>query len=261
MYPDLVSIGNFTLHTYGLCIALGALLGILFVARGARREGLNQQQLLDLVFYLLIAAIIGSRVFYIILNPGYYLKHPLESLMIWRGGLVFYGGFLFAFPTCYLYLKKHGLPFLKTCDILAPGLALGESLGRIGCFFAGCCYGRPTDLPWGVTFTHPNSLAQLGVSLHPTQLYASAAGVLMFILLVSFRRFKRADGQIVFLYVLLYALGRLIIETFRGDERGLLVAGYLTLTQTIAIVLIPFALGMIIYLGRSKHSSQSSAHR
>ena len=95
MYPDLVSIGNFTLHTYGLCIALGALLGILFVARGARREGLNQQQLLDLVFYLLIAAIVGSRVFYIILNPGYYLKHPLESLMIWRGGLVFYGGVSF----------------------------------------------------------------------------------------------------------------------------------------------------------------------
>jgi phosphatidylglycerol:prolipoprotein diacylglycerol transferase len=255
MYPDLVSIGTFTLHTYGLCIALGALLGILFVARGARQEGLNQQQLLDLVFYLLIAAIIGSRVFYIILNPGYYLKHPLESLMIWRGGLVFYGGFLFAFPTGYLYLKKHGLPFLKTCDILAPGLALGESLGRIGCFFAGCCYGRPTDLSWGVTFTHPNSLAKLGVSLHPTQLYSSAAAVLMFIILVSFRRFKRADGQIVFLYVLLYALGRLFIENVRGDERGLLIASYLTLTQTIAIVLIPVALGMIIYLGRKNTSS------
>jgi phosphatidylglycerol:prolipoprotein diacylglycerol transferase len=261
MYPDLVSIGTFTLHTYGLCIALGALLGILFVARGARREALNQQQLLDLVFYLLIAAIIGSRVFYILLNPGYYLQHPLESIMIWRGGLVFYGGFLFAFPTCYFYLKKHGLPFLKTCDILAPGLALGESLGRIGCFFAGCCYGRPTELPWGVTFTHPNSLAQLGVSLHPTQLYSSAAAVLMFIILVSFRRFKRADGQVVFLYVLLYALGRLVIENFRGDERGLLVAGYLTLTQTIAIVLIPVALGMIMYLGRGNSSSQSSAHR
>ena len=261
MYPDLFSIGNFTLHTYGLCIALGALLGILFVSRGAQREGMNQQQLLDLVFYLLIAAIIGSRVFYIILNPGYYLKHPLESLMIWRGGLVFYGGFLFAFPTCYLYLKKHRIPFLKTGDILSPGLALGESLGRIGCFFAGCCYGSPTGLPWGVTFTHPNSLARLGVALHPTQLYASAAAVLMFIILVSSRRFKRADGQIVFLYVLLYALGRLIIEHFRGDERGLLVAGYLTLNQTIAIVLIPVALGMIIYLGSRASTSQSTARR
>jgi phosphatidylglycerol:prolipoprotein diacylglycerol transferase len=250
MYPDLLSFGNLTLHTYGVCIALGALLGILFVSRGARREGMNQQQLLDLVFYLLIAAIIGSRVFYILLNPGYYLKHPLESLMIWRGGLVFYGGFLFAFPTCYLYLKKHRLPFLKTCDILAPGLALGECIGRIGCFFAGCCYGCPTDLPWGVTFTHPNSLAKLGVSLHPTQLYTSAHALITFIMLVSFRRVKRADGQIVFLYILLYALGRLIIENFRGDERGLLVAGYLTLTQAIAIVLIPVALGMIFYLGR-----------
>ena len=260
MYPDLISMGSFTLHTYGLCIALGALLGILYVSRGARREGMNQQQFLDLAFYLLIAAIIGSRVFYIILNPGYYLKHPLESLMIWRGGLVFYGGFLFAFPTCYLYLKKHGIPFFKTCDILAPGLALGEFLGRIGCFFAGCCYGRPTDLPWGVTFTHPNSLAKLDVSLHPTQLHSSAAALLMFIFLVSFRRFKRADGQIVFLYILLYALGRLIIENFRGDERGLLVAGYLTLTQTIAIVLIPLSLGMIIYLGKKNKDAASAAH-
>lgn len=252
MYPDLLRIGNFTLHTYGLCIALGALLGILFVSRQAKREGLNQQLLLDLVFYLLIAAIIGSRIFYILLNPGYYLKHPLEMLMIWRGGLVFYGGFLFAFPTCFVYLKKHGLPFLKTCDILAPGLALGECIGRIGCFFAGCCYGRPTDLPWGVTFTHPNSLAQLGVSLHPTQLYTSAHALLAFIILVSFRRVKRADGQIVFLYILLYALGRLIIEHFRGDERGLLVAGYLTVTQTIAIILIPVAIFMIISLGKRK---------
>ena len=261
MYPDLVSIGNFTLHTYGLCIALGALLGVLFVSRQAQREGLNQQLLLDLVFYLLIAAIVGSRVFYIILNPGYYLRHPLETLMIWRGGLVFYGGFLFAFPTCYLYLKKHGLPFLKTCDILAPGLALGESLGRIGCFFAGCCYGTPTDLPWGVTFTHPNSLARLGVSLHPTQLYASLQAMVMFIILVRCGRFKRADGQIVFLYILLYALGRLITENFRGDERGMLVGGYLTLTQTIALVLIPVAIGMIIYLGRRNTPSRQSHTR
>jgi phosphatidylglycerol:prolipoprotein diacylglycerol transferase len=255
MYPDLVSFGNFTLHTYGFCIALGVLLGILFVSREAKREGMNQQLLLDLAFYLLIAAIIGSRIFYIILNPGYYLRHPLETLMIWRGGLVFYGGFLFAFPTCFMYLKRHGLPFLKTCDLLAPGLALGECIGRIGCFFAGCCYGRPTDLPWGVTFTHPNSLAQLNVSLHPTQLYTSAHALLAFIILVGFRRFKHADGQVVFLYVLLYALGRLIIEHFRGDERGLLVAGCLTLTQTIAIALIPVALGMIIHLGRRNSSS------
>lgn len=256
MYPDLLHIGSFTLHTYGLCIALGALLGILFVSHEAKREGLNQQILLDLVFYLLIAAIIGSRVFYIIVNPGYYLNHPHEMPMIWRGGLVFYGGFIAALPVCYLYLKKHRLPFLKTCDILAPGLAIGECMGRIGCFFAGCCYGKPTDLPWGVTFTHPNSLAQLGVSLHPTQLYTSAHALLTFIVLVSFRRLKPAAGQTVFLYMLLYALGRLIIEPFRGDERGLRIAGHLTLTQTIAIILIPIALGMIVSLGRRKNASK-----
>jgi phosphatidylglycerol:prolipoprotein diacylglycerol transferase len=178
-------------------------------------------------------------------------------LMIWRGGLVFYGGFLFAFPTCFIYLKKRGLPFLKTCDILAPGLALGETIGRMGCFFAGCCYGTPTDLPWAVTFRHPNSLAKLGVPLHPTQLYASAQSLLVFIILLSFGRFKRADGQMVWLYILLYALGRLIIENFRGDERGLLVGGYLTLTQAIATLCIPLALGMMLYLARrNAHSKQ-----
>lgn len=261
MYPDLLKLGNFTLHTYGFCIALGALLGIAFVSHRARKVGLDQQLVLDLVFYLLIAAIIGSRIFYILLNPGYYLRHPLEIFMIWRGGLVFYGGFLLAFPTCFFYLKKRGLPFLKTCDILAPGIALGEALGRMGCFFAGCCYGTPTDLPWAVTFTHPNSLAKLGVPLHPTQLYASAQSLLVFIILAGLGRFKRADGQILWLYIFLYALGRLITENFRGDERGMLVGGYLTLTQTIALVLIPVAIGMIIYLGRRNTPSRQSHTR
>ena len=252
MYPNLLTIGTFTIHTYGVCIALGALLGILLISREARKQGYNQQQILDLAFYALIAAIIGSRVFYILLNFNYYLNHPLETVMIWRGGLVFYGGFIFAFVTCYLYLKKQKLPFLKTCDILAPGLALGEAFGRIGCFFAGCCYGAPSNLPWAVIFNHPQSLAKIGVPLHPTQLYASLKALVVFAILMSFRRFKKGDGQIIWLYTLLYALGRLIIEPFRGDERGLMIFGTFTLTQVIALIFIPLALYMVLYLGREK---------
>lgn len=254
MFPDLLTVGTFTIHTYGACIALGALLGILLITHEAKKQGYNQQQILDLAFYLLIAAIIGSRVFYILLNPGYYLQHPLEMLMIWRGGLVFYGGFLFAFAACFLYLKRKNLPFLKTCDLLVPGLALGEVFGRIGCFFAGCCYGDPTTLPWSVTFTHPHSLAKLGVPLHPTQLYASLKALLIFIILMSFRRRQRGEGQITWLYILLYAIGRLIIEQLRGDERGLLIFGVITLTQAIAFLMIPLSLVMVVYLGRRRTS-------
>jgi phosphatidylglycerol:prolipoprotein diacylglycerol transferase len=250
MFPDLLTIGTFTIHTYGMCIALGALLGILLISYDAKKQNFDQQQILDLAFYLLIAAIIGSRVFYILLNPHYYRQHPFEMVMIWRGGLVFYGGFLFAFATCFIYLKRRHLPFLKTCDLLAPGLALGEVFGRIGCFFAGCCYGNAAKLPWSVVFNHPHSLAKVGIPLHPTQLYASLKSLIVFIILISFRKYQRGDGQIIWLYTLLYAIGRLIIEPFRGDERGLLILGSITLTQAIALLLIPLALVMVVYLGR-----------
>jgi len=260
MYPDLLKLGNFTLHTYGFCIALGALLGIAFVSHRARKVGLDQQLVLDLVFYLLIAAIIGSRIFYILLNPGYYLRHPLEIFMIWRGGLVFYGGFLLAFPTCFFYLKKRGLPFLKTCDILAPGIAWGK-LWEEWAAFCRLLLRHANRPSWAVTFTHPNSLAKLGVPLHPTQLYASAQSLLVLIILAGLGRFKRADGQILWLYIFLYALGRLITENFRGDERGLLVGGYITLTQAIAVLFIPLALGMMLHLARrNPHSGQLQNH-
>jgi len=250
MYPDLLTIGRFTIHTYGVCIALGALLGITLISHEAKKQGYDQQQVLDLTFYLLVAAIIGSRVFYIVLNLKYYVHHPLEIVMIWRGGLVFYGGFLLAFATCFLYLKKHNLPFWKTCDLLVPGLAIGEFIGRFGCFFAGCCYGKPTELPWAITFTHPHSLAKLGVPLHPTQLYSSLKALLIFFILISFRKYKKGDGQLTWIYILLYAIGRLIIENFRGDERGLFILESITLTQAIALLFIPIALFMVYYLGK-----------
>jgi len=141
-----------------------------------------------------------------------------------------------------------------------PGLALGEMLGRMGCFFAGCCYGKPTDLPWAITFTHPHSLAKLGVPLHPTHLYSSFKALIVFFILLSFRRYKKADGQLTGLYILLYAVGRLIIEPFRGDDRGTLILESITLTQAIAILLIPVAIFMIYYLGKKgdSHSKERS---
>jgi len=255
VHPIIFETSYFSIKAYGLFVAMGFLAGLGFALREARQQGLDAQPILDLAFYIILSAIIGSRLFYVLTNLDSYRHNLLDILKVWQGGLTFFGGLMLSFAAGVIYMKRHRMAVWKTFDLFAPALALGDFLGRIGCFFAGCCYGTPTGLPWGVTFTHPNSLAKLGVSLHPTQLYASSLAMLMFIILLLFRRFKRADGQIVFLYILLYALGRLIIENFRGDERGLLVAGYLTLTQTVAIVLIPVALGMIIYLGRRNSSS------
>ncbi len=139
---------------------------------------------------------------------------------------------------------------MKTCDLLVLGLPIGEAIGRIGCFFAGCCYGKPTDLPWAIIFTHPQSLAKLGVPLHPTQLYSFLKALIVFFILLGFRRYKKGDGQLIWIYILLYAIGRLIIEPFRGDERGLLILDVVTLTQAIALLFIPIALFMVFHLGR-----------
>ncbi|MCK5255234.1 MAG: prolipoprotein diacylglyceryl transferase, partial [Deltaproteobacteria bacterium] len=123
------------------------------------------------------------------------------------------------------------------------------------CFFAGCCYGKPADLPWSIIFTHPYTLARSGVPLHPTQLYSSSKALLVFFILISFRRYKKGEGQLTWIYILLYAIGRLIIENLRGDERGLLILNFITLTQAIALLFIPIALFMVFYSGRKRTSS------
>jgi phosphatidylglycerol:prolipoprotein diacylglycerol transferase len=173
MHPVLFRIGPFALHTYGVFVAIAFLASISLALREARRVGESADHILDLCFYILVAAIVGSRILYVVINWPVFQQDPLEILRIWRGGLVFYGGFIAAVLTAFWYVRKAGLSPWKTTDILAPSLAFGQFIGRIGCFFAGCCYGRPSDLPWAVTFTNPESLAPKGIPLHPTQIYSS----------------------------------------------------------------------------------------
>ena len=251
MYPTLINLGMFSIHTYGLFIAIGFLAGMLLARREALRVSLNPEKITDLTFYLLIAAIVGSRLFYVFTVPEAFLKNPLEIFKIWNGGLVFFGGFIAALATALIFMKKYSLPIWPTCDLLAPSLALGHFFGRLGCFFAGCCYGKQCDLPWAVSFNHPDSLAPLGVLLHPTQLYSAMSNLMIFSILWFWRRRKKFDGQIFWIYILLYGTLRSLIEQLRDDFRGAAVFDVLSVSQTIGLFLAIVALVMLIFSKKS----------
>jgi phosphatidylglycerol:prolipoprotein diacylglycerol transferase len=225
---------------------------IALALREARREGEDANKILDLCFYVLVAAIVGSRILYVLVNWSDFRHDPFEIVRIWHGGLVFYGGFIGALIAVLWYIRRKGLPLLKTADIMAPSIAFGQFVGRIGCFFSGCCYGKTCDLPWAVIFTHAESLAPKGVPLHPTQLYSALNSLLIFLVLVGLKRIKGFEGQIFWAYVLLYAVTRSILEHFRGDERGMFIEGMLSTSQLIGLIMAVIAIAMMIILRRRK---------
>lgn len=249
MHPILFRLGPLTIHTYGFFVAMGFVAGIFLAKNEAKRSGEDQEKIMDLFFYILIAAIVGSRLFYVAINFEMFIADPLEIFKIWNGGLVFYGGFIGAIIVGLVYLKKNKMPLWKTLDIVAPSLALGQFFGRLGCFSAGCCYGKVCDLPWAVTFVHPDTLAQTGIPLHPTQLYHSLSNLTIFIILFFFRRRKNFDGLLFWLYVFLYGITRSFIEIFRGDFRGQVFFGIFSVAQVISSIMIIIAIVMMALLG------------
>jgi len=253
MHPDLFSIGPITIHTYGVMVAIGFLLGIGLALRQARKEGIPPEKISDLSFYLLLAAIIGSRIFYILLNPGPYIKNPVAILKIWEGGLVFYGGLIFAVITGVIYIKRHNLSLWQIADIFAPSIAVGHAIGRLGCFFAGCCHGRPADLPWAITFTDPHSLAPLGIALHPTQLYEAGGEFINFLILLLLRKRQTFRGEVFWSYVILYSILRFFVEFFRGDAARGMLTQELSVAQAISIVMFFTAIGFMTFLRWRKY--------
>ncbi len=250
MHPILFQYRGATLYTYGFFIALGFLLGITLARYEAKRVGENPEKIMDLSFYLLVSAIIGSRLFYVATRPDIFISNPLEIFKIWNGGLVFYGAFIFAVITAIIYLKKNKIALWKITDILAPSLVLTQFFGRIGCFFAGCCHGKECSLPWAVTFTNPNSIAPTNIMLHPSQLYHAFGNLMIFGFLWFYRKKKTFDGQVFWLYVLLYGLIRSFLEIFRGDYRGPKILDTFSISQTIGLSMAGIAIFMIIFLGR-----------
>ena len=178
---------------------------------------------------------------------------------------MFYGGLILAVAVAFWFMRRHRLPLWQTCDVFAPGIALGHAVGRLGCLAAGCCYGKPTAVPWAVTFTNPLAAANVGtplnVPLHPTQIYESAAEALILLVLLATEKKGRAyPGRTFWLYMLMYAVSRFIIEFYRGDERGL-VLGVLSTSQFISTVLVPLSLVMLLWLARRPQPSPEAARK
>jgi phosphatidylglycerol---prolipoprotein diacylglyceryl transferase len=245
MYPELFKIGNFPINTYGVFLALAFLCAILIAVKLGARDGLPREKIYDLCLWMLLSSLIGSKVLMLFTEPEY-RDHPwqLLSLDFLRSGGVFYGGLIAAILAGYLLMRRYKLPWWKTADACAPGIAIGNFFGRQGCFAAGCCWGKPTSLPWGVKFSelgHEITGVPVGVALHPTQLYESFAMLLVFAFLLWLHKRRLFDGQVILLYALLYSLVRFSIEFFRDDPRGdvfgLTSATGLSTSQLISIVI------------------------
>jgi phosphatidylglycerol:prolipoprotein diacylglycerol transferase len=245
MFPSLFSIpafeafgrqiGPLTLHTYGVLLATAFLVSLWVVARQARREGLDSQLLTDLAIYTLIGGLIGARLLLAAVEWRYFRDHPWEILSLLTSGGVFYGGFLAAIPVALWYMRRHRLPIWRTMDVLVPALALGQAIGRLGCLCAGCCFGRPSSVPWAITFTSVEAHRKVGtpldLELHPSQLYESLACLAIFAVLLLLAGRKRFHGQLLIAYALLYSAARFTLEYFRGDE----VRGFVRVTGTLLI--------------------------
>lgn len=256
MHPILVHFGSFTLYTYGFFLAMGFLAAIWFSKRNARFYDLKPDDISDLFFVILISGIVGARLLYVIINFDDFKTSPLDVFKLWNGGLVFFGGFIGAVAASIVTLRIKNLPFFKTADTIAPGVALGHGIGRLGCFFAGCCYGRQCDLPIAVQFSHPDSLAPLHVPLHPTQIYMVAANLILFLILIFLQRRKRFHGMIFLSYIILYSVFRFIIEFFRGDFRGDVYFEFLSVSQGIGILAIVIAVSAMIKLALSSRGDR-----
>ena len=279
MHQVLFSIAGFPLHTYGVLIALGFLAGIILAARDARRVGIDPARMLDLCFWILVSGLAGARVLYIITNiPDYAavcrdgvhagwkagLWNCTAALHVWEGGLVFYGGFLGALALVIWYVRRHQMGFLRTADVLAPSLAIGHFWGRLGCYAAGCCWGKVCALAWGAKFPRTSlvfedmlarGLIEPGGDhtppLYPTQLMEAGGELLIFFVLLALRRRKRFDGHVFLGYVVMYPILRSFVELFRGDAiRKFVIPGTLSTSQFVSIFVIAGAIALAVRLRR-----------
>jgi phosphatidylglycerol:prolipoprotein diacylglycerol transferase len=246
------SFGPFTLHTYGVLLAVAFLAGLWVASRQAKRAGLDANRITDMAVWVLIAGLLGAKALLVAVDWSYYGRNPRDVLSVFQSGGVFYGGLVAGILVAWWYARRYKLPGWQTADVLAPGVMLGQAIGRLGCFSAGCCWGKPTPLPWAVTFTDVYAARQVGTPmdtpLHPSQLYESFAAFLIFLVLLWVAPRKRFHGQVALVYVALYSAVRFGLEFLRGDpDRGSWLRGTVSTSQIIAVVLL---LGVAVLLPR-----------
>ncbi len=254
MHPTLVEIGRFSIHSYGLMLALSFLAGIYVASHRARKYGLDVQLILDLSVYIILASVVGARLAYIVFHLGDY-RNLLDIFALWQGGATLYGGLILAVLTAYYVTYRKGVSFLLVADVMAPSIALGVAFTRVGCFLSGCCFGKPTTLPWGVVFPpasaagiYARSIPGQTLTLHPTQLYSSLGGLVMFTVLMFMDRKLAGKGATFGLFLVLYGIHRFIIDFFRYYEANMITFG-LTLNQLLSAAL--FLVGLFLLARRS----------
>ncbi len=222
-----------TVYTYGVCIVLGTVIASLYTKWRAKKD-LTIIELSNSFFYIIfIAGFIGGKLFYYLEKPIYYIKNLHLLLDNFSGGFVFYGSFITIIPFVIWYLKKYRMPILPMLDILAITTLIVHSIGRLGCFFGGCCYGKPTNAFTGMIFPKTN-----GVHVHPSQLYEITALLLIMGILFYYKKKQQFSGQLFLLYISFYAISRAILELFRGDKRGYIINQYLSHSQLVALLML-----------------------
>lgn len=262
MHPILFYVGSNPIHTYGVLGAVGFLVVVFIVLRRSRALMINRDHVIDIIFWGAITGIVGSRAVFV-----YQSWDQMNGFWDWvnfrQGGLVFYGALIPGLPVVALLMRKYKIPFFPFMDIIATALPLGHAVSRLGCFFAGCCYGTPTDLPWGVTYTDSLTDAPHGVPLHPTQLYAVAYLVAIGALCNYFYSRKQFHGQVMLLYLLCYAVMRSLNEILRGDAaRGYfleqVLGQTLSTSQGLSLIVAATALGVFLWGARRARRANRS---
>jgi phosphatidylglycerol:prolipoprotein diacylglycerol transferase len=267
LHPILIDFGPLRLPTYGVLLVTALITALYWIVRQGRREGLETGRLLDFSTWLIVVGMVGAKALMVLTDWRYFWQYPGE-LLSWatlRAGGVFYGALIAAAVFGLWYTRVHRLPVGKVFDVYAPAIALGLGIGRLGCFAAGCDYGKPTRSFLGVVFTDPFSHAvagtPLGIPLHPTQIYEALATFLIFGILVWRYRHKTCDGEIFWLYLVLYAVARFFIEFLRGDEdRGFVFDHLLSTSQFIALLALGTGAGLAFYFrGRRRKAGLAPA--
>jgi phosphatidylglycerol---prolipoprotein diacylglyceryl transferase len=244
MYPKVLEMGPITIHTYGLLLAAAFIAGIWITSRNARKHGIDADSIWNMGLVIIFSALVGSKFLLFFSDYQYYSQNFREifSLSTLRSAGVYYGGLLLALGSAFWYARNKLIPIPTIADLAVPGIALGQAIARLGCLSAGCCYGKPTHMPWSITFTNQYAYDNVGVPLHiplhPTQIYEAAGDLCLFIFLMWRLSKKHATGQILLEFLGGYAFLRFVIEFYRNDDRGFVLYDMLSTSQFIAILTI-----------------------
>jgi phosphatidylglycerol:prolipoprotein diacylglycerol transferase len=234
---------GFQVYWYGILAAIAFVLGFSTASRRAPRAGVKSEDVFNLAPWIIVGAILGARLLYVV---SYWDKEfagrPITAVFNMRSGLVYYGGLIGASLATIIFCRRSKVPLWRMADVMAPSIALGHAFGRIGCFMTGCCYGKPTDLPWAVHFPHDHWTK--GVGVHPTQLYESSLNFIFYVGLAWLYRRRKFDGQVFAVYLIGYAILRAVTEMFRGDYSQYYLGGIATPGQTVSIIILAAGLAL-----------------